>query len=167
MTDQSFKLTALPPSVGRWTIPVVVGLAVAVAIILLRPDFSLILKQPLVIQIHLLAAVAGFGLGVVLLNSRKGRTFHRIAGWVWVVFMMTVALSSLFIVGLNGNYWSFIHIFSGMTLVMAPLGVLAARKHNVKAHRQRMTSLFYGAVVVAGAFTFLPGRIMYQVFFGH
>ena len=29
-----------------------------------------------------------------------------------------------------------------------------------------MTSLFWGASIVAGAFTFLPGRLMWRLFFG-
>ena len=29
-----------------------------------------------------------------------------------------------------------------------------------------MTSMFVGGLIVAGAFTFLPGRLMWAVFFG-
>jgi uncharacterized membrane protein len=29
-----------------------------------------------------------------------------------------------------------------------------------------MLGLFFGALVIAGAFTFVPGRIMYKVAFG-
>jgi len=36
----------------------------------------------------------------------------------------------------------------------------------VQSHRKAMTSIFLGALVVAGAFTFLPGRIMYKLVFG-
>ncbi len=167
MTDQTLKLTQLPSRLGTWTIPAIVGAVFAVAILLLHPNFSIILKQPIVIKVHLVAAVAAFGLGLVLMNSKKGRTFHRVAGWIWASFMITVAASSLFITGINGNYWSFIHIFSVLTLVMAPLALIAAKRHDVKNHRRLMTNLFYGALVIAGAFTFLPGRIMWQVFFGH
>jgi len=33
-------------------------------------------------------------------------------------------------------------------------------------HRNSMVGLFVGALVIAGAFTFLPGRIMHAVVFG-
>ena len=50
---------------------------------------------------------------------------------------------------------------------MLVLAVLHARRHNVSAHRKAMISIFFGALVVAGLFTFLPGRIMHAVVFGH
>jgi uncharacterized membrane protein len=46
------------------------------------------------------------------------------------------------------------------------LAVLHARRHNVSAHRKAMMSIFFGALVVAGLFTLLPGRIMHAVVFG-
>jgi uncharacterized membrane protein len=36
----------------------------------------------------------------------------------------------------------------------------------VAEHRRAMISLFLGALVIAGAFTLVPGRIMHQVVFG-
>ena len=49
---------------------------------------------------------------------------------------------------------------------MVPLAVLAAHRHNVNRHRYAMMGLFAGALVVAGAFTLVPGRIMHRVLFG-
>jgi uncharacterized membrane protein len=51
------------------------------------------------------------------------------------------------------------------TLVMLPLAVWRARRHRVTAHKRAMILLFAGALVIAGAFTFIPGRIMYAVAF--
>jgi uncharacterized membrane protein len=34
------------------------------------------------------------------------------------------------------------------------------------AHRHTMTGLFLFGRIVAGAFTFLPGRLMWRLFFG-
>ena len=50
---------------------------------------------------------------------------------------------------------------------MLPIGVMRARRHNVIAHKWTMIGIFAGALVIAGAFTFLPGRIMHAVVFGH
>jgi uncharacterized membrane protein len=62
--------------------------------------------------------------------------------------------------------WSPIHLLSLFTLIMLPLGVWHARRHQVARHRRAMAGLFAGALVIAGVFTFLPGRIMHEVIFG-
>jgi uncharacterized membrane protein len=38
--------------------------------------------------------------------------------------------------------------------------------HAVAQHRRAMLGLFFGALVMAGIFTFMPGRIMHAVVFG-
>jgi uncharacterized membrane protein len=53
------------------------------------------------------------------------------------------------------------------TLVTLPLAVWAAHRHEVTAHRRAMIMPFSGALVIAGLFTLLPGRIMHAVVFGH
>ncbi len=130
------------------------------------PDLELFAAQPMILQLHILAALGTVAVGGLIFSMRKGRTFHRAAGWTWVVLMATTAFSSLFIVGLNGDVWSLIHLLSGWVLVTLPLAVYAARKHRVSVHRQAMTGMFVGGSLVAGAFTFLPGRLMWALFFG-
>jgi uncharacterized membrane protein len=49
---------------------------------------------------------------------------------------------------------------------MLVVAVLAARRHNVQRHRTTMLWLFAGALIIAGLFTFMPGRIMHAVVFG-
>jgi uncharacterized membrane protein len=120
-----------------------------------------------VIQVHAFAAMGAFALGLVQLAAPKGTIPHRTVGWIWVVLMLTVAVSSFWIHDIRTfGPFSFIHLLSILTLVMLPLAVLAARRHRVGAHRKTMISLFLGALVIAGLFTFMPGRIMYQVAFG-
>ena len=51
-------------------------------------------------------------------------------------------------------------------VVMLPLAVRKAHTHQVAAHRRIMIYLFLGALVVAGLFTLVPGRIMHAVIFG-
>ena len=55
---------------------------------------------------------------------------------------------------------------SAEPMVMLPLAVRHAHRHDVAQHRRGMISLFIGALVVAGLFTFLSGRIMHAVVFG-
>jgi uncharacterized membrane protein len=49
---------------------------------------------------------------------------------------------------------------------MLPLAVWKAHRHQVGTHRQIMTYMFLGALVIAGLFTLMPGRIMNAVMFG-
>ena len=46
---------------------------------------------------------------------------------------------------------------------MLVLGVLAARRHRVRAHKITMISIFAGALILAGLFTLVPGRLMHGV----
>ncbi len=120
-----------------------------------------------VIQIHAFAAMAAFALGIVQLAGPKGTLPHRTIGWVWVALMATIAASSFWIHGLRlVGPFSPIHLLSIFTLVTLPLAVLHARRHRVIEHRKAMTAIFVGALLIAGAFTFLPGRIMHAVAFG-
>jgi uncharacterized membrane protein len=81
--------------------------------------------------------------------------------------MLTVAISAFFIHELRiWGPWSPIHLLAIFTLVMVPLGVWRAHRHRVERHRRAMLGLFFGALVVAGLLTFLPGRIMHAVAFG-
>jgi uncharacterized membrane protein len=119
------------------------------------------------IPLHASAAMAAFVLGIVQLMAPKGTLPHRALGWVWVVLMLVVALSSFWIheIRLVGP-WSPIHLLSIFALAMLVWGVMAARGHNVRRHKITMTSIFFGALVIAGLFTFMPGRIMHAVVFG-
>jgi uncharacterized membrane protein len=50
--------------------------------------------------------------------------------------------------------------------VVLPLGVWRAHQHDVVGHRRIMVLIFTGALVIAGLFTLVPGRIMHSVLFG-
>ena len=47
-----------------------------------------------------------------------------------------------------------------------PLGLAAVRRRQVRRHARMMTGVFVGGLLIAGALTFLPGRLMFQLFFG-
>ena len=120
-----------------------------------------------VIQIHAFAAMGAFVLGLVQFAAPKGTLPHRTVGWIWVVLMTAVSVSAFFIheIRLWGP-WSPIHLLAIFTLVTLPLAVLHARRHRVPNHRWAMISIFTGGLLIAGAATFLPGRIMHAVVAG-
>ena len=119
------------------------------------------------IPLHAFAAMAALVLGLVQFAAPKGTLPHRTIGWLWVVLMVVVAVSSFWIqtIRLVGPF-SPIHLLSILTLVVLPLAVWRAHTHRIADHRRMMTLMFAGALVVAGLFTLLPGRIMHRVIFG-
>jgi uncharacterized membrane protein len=119
------------------------------------------------IQIHTATAVISFLIGASQFFQAKGTRQHRIAGWIWVGLMTIVSVSSLFInTTCTFGPFSVIHLLTLVTIVALPLGVIAARRHHISAHKRIMIILFTGALAIAGAFTFLPGRIMHDLAFG-
>ena len=116
---------------------------------------------------HAFAALGAFVLGAVQLARVKGTTQHRALGYTWAALMLVVAASSFWVHEIRSwGPWSPIHLLSIFTLVMLPLGIWQAHRHSVQRHRQAMTGLFCGALLVAGLFTLMPGRIMHKVLFG-
>ena len=119
------------------------------------------------VQIHAFAAMAAFALGAVQLAAPKGTLPHRTLGWVWVALMLVISGSSFLIHGIKmWGPWSPIHMLSVVTPIMLVVAILAARAHRVRAHKIAMTSIFAGALALAGLFTLVPGRIMHDVLFG-
>lgn len=130
------------------------------------PRWELFQRLPLVVQAHVYAALTALLVGSVILFRPKGRGLHKALGWTWVIAMGATAVSSLFITGLNGGFYSFVHLLSGWTIIALPMAIHAIRNRKVEAHRQAMTGMFVGGLLVAGALTFIPGRVMFEMFFG-
>jgi uncharacterized membrane protein len=131
----------------------------------MRLDLSPLLTIPLVLQAHIAGALSSFLIGAVLLAGAKGRTLHRVLGYTWVVTMTVTAVSSFFLTGLNGNSYSPIHLLSGWSVIVLPMALAAARRRDIKKHSKEMTGLFVGGMLIAGLFSFLPGRFMWHLFF--
>ena len=130
------------------------------------PRLELLAVASPAIQLHVAGVLAALTVGAVLLSGVKGTRVHRTLGWGWVAAMATVAVSSLFIRQINAGGFSLLHLFSGWTLVALPIGVVAARRHKVRMHGRMMTGLFTGGLIVAGVVAFMPGRLMWRMFFG-
>jgi uncharacterized membrane protein len=119
------------------------------------------------IQFHAVTALGAFALGLLQFAAPKGTLPHRTIGWIWVGLMVAVSISAFFIHEIRlWRPWSPIHLLAIFTLAMLPLAVRHARRHAVDNHRKAMARIFIGALVVAGLFTFLPGRIMHAIAFG-
>ncbi|RAZ74425.1 DUF2306 domain-containing protein [Mesorhizobium atlanticum] len=126
-----------------------------------------LLSAPPPIPWHAFAAFAALAIGGAQLALPKGTMRHRALGYTWVALMLVIAISSFWIqqIRLIGPF-SPIHLLSILVLVTVPLAVWHARNHRVAKHRKVMISLYFFALIGAGVFTLLPGRIMHAVVFG-
>lgn len=119
---------------------------------------------------HLLTVVPCFLIGTLLLIIKKGTRVHRGFGRVYMVLMLITATITLFMPADVGpqflNHFGWIHSFSFLTIWTVPTAYMAIKKGNVKAHKRKMILLYFGAIIIAGGFTFVPGRYLHEVFFG-
>lgn len=129
------------------------------------PDWAAFAELSVQTKIHVTAAAAALLVGAIIMTLPKGRGPHKALGWTWVIAMATAAGSSLFMTGLNGDFYSLIHLISGWAIIVLPMAIYAIRTRNIAAHRQHMMSLFFGALLIAATFAFLPGRFMFEFLF--
>lgn len=119
---------------------------------------------------HLLTVVPCFLIGTLLLIIKKGTRVHRGFGRVYMVLMLITATITLFMPADVGpqflNHFGWIHSFSFLTIWTVPTAYMAIKKGNVKVHKRKMILLYFGAIIIAGGFTFVPGRYLHEVFFG-
>lgn len=116
---------------------------------------------------HTFAAFAALAIGALQLLLPKGTTLHRGIGYLWVTMISAVALSSFFIHKLQMlGPFSVIHLISIFTLYSVFTAVSAARAGDIQNHKRGMIQLYALALILTGAFTLLPGRIMHAVLFG-
>ena len=128
---------------------------------------EILFEQASPIPHHALSALAAVIIGAIQLWMRKGGRVHRIVGYIWVALMATVALSSFFIHELRlVGAFSPIHLLSIFTLWSLYMAIRAAKELRINAHRRWMQNLYVLALLITGAFTFLPGRTMHMVLFG-
>lgn len=92
-------------------------------------DLSPLLQSSWHVQMHTLAAVFALVVGALQFFLPKGTRRHRSVGWVWVLLMAVVAISSFFI------------------------------------HSMRWVGPFGPIHLLAGLFTFAPGRVLFNVLF--
>lgn len=134
------------------------------------PNLALIRQASLPIQIHLVTIAAALAVTAVLLAGVKGSRLHRTLGWAWAVTMVGTAVTTLFIkaapIGPSFHGLGLLHLFALLTFIAVPRAVLAARRHDVATHAAVISGFVIGGLGIAGLAAFLPGRLLWQVFFG-
>ncbi|MDT0538842.1 MULTISPECIES: DUF2306 domain-containing protein [Croceitalea] len=119
---------------------------------------------------HLITVVPCVFLGAYVLLAKKGTSVHRFLGKIYMILMLITGLITLFMPALVGpqflGHFGWIHLFSFLTIYTVPTAYTAIRKGNVRAHKRKMVLLYIGAILIAGGFTFAPGRYLNELFFG-
>ncbi|MEP0713299.1 DUF2306 domain-containing protein [Algoriphagus sp.] len=118
---------------------------------------------------HLLTVVPCIFLGGYLLAAQKGGAIHRKLGGLYMILMMATALIALLIPAGVGpqflGHFGYLHLLSGIVLWTVPTAFLAVRRGKIKEHQRKMVILYLSGIIIAGGFTFFPGRYLHQLFF--
>lgn len=118
---------------------------------------------------HLATVVPCFVIGTILLLIQKGTKTHIIYGRVYMALMMITAIITLFMPAHVGptvlNHFGWIHCFSFLTIYTVPTAYWAIKKGDIKSHKRKMILLYFGAIIIAGGFTFTPGRYLHELLF--
>ncbi len=119
-----------------------------------------------IVWFHLATITIALGLTPAMLLRPRGDPPHRAMGWIWSIAMLATALGSFAIRGVNHGKFSFIHILSIWMLYLVPKIVWSARTHNVRAHRGSVRGTVFGALLIAGFFTFPFNRMLGSWLYG-
>ena len=119
--------------------------------------------------LHLATIIPAFLLGTYLLINHKGTPKHKLLGKLYMLLMLFTAIVTLFMSAEVGptifNHLGFIHLFSFLVLYSVPSAYFAAKNNNIKKHRGNMIGLYVGGILIAGAFTLAPGRLIHSWLF--
>lgn len=119
------------------------------------------------IAVHMSAAIAAVVIGPFALWARLGRLprprLHRALGYAWVTLMIAAASSAVFIRDFqlpNIQGYTPIHLLIPITFFGLYRAFAYLLQGRIQGHRKTMQSLYFGACIVAGAFTLLPSRYL-------
>ncbi|WP_293268246.1 DUF2306 domain-containing protein [Neptunomonas sp.] len=114
--------------------------------------------------LHLSTVLPAFLIGSYLLLNRKGTSFHKWLGKIYMLLMIVTAVMTLFMSAEVGpilfNHFGLIHLFSVFVLYAVPTAYMAIKNNNIKKHRGYMIGLYLGGLLIAGGFSFAPGRLL-------
>lgn len=130
-----------------------------------------LLSAPPAVQLHVATVVPAVVIGTWLIAvSRKGAALHRAFGYLYLVLMAVTSVKALFITELMPGSPVFglspVHLLVPLTLFGIVGALRGAWTGNIAMHRRAMLLVYTGGILIAGAFTFLPGRLMHEVVFG-
>ncbi|EAS47891.1 hypothetical protein GB2207_08781 [marine gamma proteobacterium HTCC2207] len=124
------------------------------------------------IYIHAFFALIAVPVGLYILLTKKGTQKHKLTGRIWTLFLLIVSFTALFIQAINPGEYSLIHLLIPWTIGSLIYSIWSIRKFQKtklqkykKAHMYSMIGVYVGALLVAGVFTLMPGRLFYEILF--
>jgi uncharacterized membrane protein len=119
---------------------------------------------------HLATVVPAFLLGTYILLNPKGTPLHRTLGKTFMLLMLITVVLVLFMPARKPpmllNHFGLNHIFVIPVAYFVPRAYFAARRGDIKKHMASVLGVYFGAVLLAGAFAFAPGRLLHTWLFG-
>ena len=126
-----------------------------------------------IIYIHAFFALTAVPLGLYIFLTKKGTEKHILFGRIWISWLLTISLTAIFIQEITPGEYSLIHLLIPLTIGSLIYSIWSIRKYKKttllkykRAHMSSMTSVYVGALILAGAFTLMPGRLFYEILFG-
>ena len=123
----------------------------------------------LLTYLHLAAVVPAFVIGSYLLLTRKGTPVHRLLGKVFMLLMLGTALIAGLMPAAHPlllGHFGVNHLFILPVAYFVPSAYLAVRRGDIRRHKASLLGVYFGALVLAGAFAFSPGRLLHHWLFG-
>lgn len=119
--------------------------------------------------LHLATVLPAFVLGTYLMVRRKGTSTHKMLGKAFLSLMLVTSVVTLFMSAQVGpkflGHFGLIHLLSLNVIYGVPVAYFAAKNGNIWQHRMNVMGMYFFGLLVAGAFAFMPGRLLHQWLF--
>ena len=108
-----------------------------------------------IMSLHLATVAPAAVLGAYLMLRSKGTPLHRLLGKIYMALMMITALLSCLFAAVGPQVLGHFRPDSLAVVARAVFcaAYIAAKKHNVTAHKGNMIGVYVGGILVAGLFT--------------
>ena len=80
-----------------------------------------------IIFFHAIFAILAIPLGLLIFLKKKGTFLHKRLGWFWILFLVIVSISAVFIQTKPGQF-SIIHLLIPFTLISLIYAIWSIRK---------------------------------------
>lgn len=119
--------------------------------------------------LHLITVLPAFALGTYLMVRSKGTPSHKVLGKVFLSLMLLTSVVTLFMSAQVGpkflEHFGLIHLLSLNVIYSVPVAYVAALNGNIQKHKTNVMGLYFFGLLVAGAFAFMPGRLLHKWLF--
>ena len=120
-------------------------------------------------SLHLCTVVPAFLIGTYLLLNPKGTRLHRALGKAFMLLMLSTAAIVLFMPARLSltifGHFGVNHLFVLPVAYFVPSAYLAARRGDIRTHKANILGVYFGAIILAGAFALRPGRLLHSWIF--